>query len=257
MNIEIIGKGARLCDAARLLTLTEWGVGYPDSLIILPIPTSRDGVHITGTEIPLSELPLPRGKRSFVAGYGFPMPFRTCLESQGVPFFDAKDDEKFTLENAEISAIGAVSYVIGSEKSAPRDLNIGIIGYGRIGRELARIFLFLGARVKIFTSKPEVRKELGGYGVESASSEVGFDSCAISGIDVLINTAPTNLAHLFPSHATENMRVIDLATGDSFPGVSGVEYLPSIPENLYPVSGGAAYGKAIKRSLDKRYGGDL
>ena len=64
MNIEIIGKGARLCDAARHLSDLELGDGYPGSLIILPIPTSRDGVHITGTNTPLSELFIDKG--SFV-----------------------------------------------------------------------------------------------------------------------------------------------------------------------------------------------
>lgn len=254
MNIDVIGKGARLSDAARLISGTERGKRYPDSLIILPIPTSRDGVHITGTETPLSELSLYEG--CFVAGYGLPPSFREYLDSCKVPFFDAAEDEKFVLENAEISALGALSYVLGKEKRVPKDIKVGIVGYGRIGKELVKSFLFLGARVKVFTSRPALQFELGECGIEA--SPVGkqdFDCSSLCGVDVLINTAPANLSYFFPAGVIGKMRVIDLASGDSFPDILGVEYLPSIPEIMYPVSGGAAYGKAIERVLIERYGG--
>jgi hypothetical protein len=45
------------------------------------------------------------------------------------------------------------------------------------------------------------------------------------------------------------MRVIELASGENFPLISGVERLPSIPEKMYPDSAGYLYYKAITRFL--------
>ena len=45
------------------------------------------------------------------------------------------------------------------------------------------------------------------------------------------------------------VRVIELASGENFKGVSGVERLPAIPERMYPESAAGAYADAVKRRI--------
>ena len=124
-------------------------------------------------------------------------------------------------------------------------MKFGIIGYGRIGSCLTRLLVFLGASVKIFSSKKLTRIELGLCGIETPDIELLDFKCEnVSGLDFLLNTAPTDLSYMFPEkRVPSDMRVLDLASGDSFPGVSGVEYLPSLPNRMYPLSAGAVYAK--------------
>ena len=251
MNIEIFGGSERVRYAEGVLSLAD---GEIENIKVLPIPTTRDGVRITGTEISLSDFEKTLEKGSFIIGYGLPESLKASLGIQGIEYYDAKDDEDFLVENAHITAIGALGYMLGTCKKIPADMKIGIIGYGRIGSALARMLLFFGARVKIFSSKKLTKIELGLFGVDTPEIDLeGYSFSSISSLDVIFNTAPTTLSYIFPEkRVPRGMRVIDLASGDSFPGVVGVEYLPSLPDRMYPESAGNAYAKhALFRIKDK------
>lgn len=256
MKTEIIGGGARSKGAARYLTNAGIGVCGTELVKILPIPSTRDGRKVLGTEVELSSLAEGSGKGVLIAGYGFPPGFAALLDERGIRYFDALYDEEFTLENAELTALGVLSFLLSSMERVPQDARIGIIGYGRIGRALTRILLFHGAHLRVFTGKMENCRSLGEVGVECTRlTRDSIEPTALSGLDVLINTAPTDLSYLFPRGNTEGLRVLEVASGDSFAGVFGVEYLPSLPARLFPESAGAAYGRAIERYLSSVKGG--
>ncbi len=242
MNIEIFGESERQKSAEKLLSSESLEC---ESVKLLPIPTSRDGEHITGTGILLEDFLKEVKRGDFVIAYGLPEAFKNSLSSKGILCYDAASDEGFLLENAYVTAIGTLGYLLTGSKKVPADMKFGIIGYGRIGSCLARLLMFLGARVKIFSSKKLTRIELGFCSIESPEIEISdFSDKNLSDLDFVLNTAPTNLSYLFPEKRVPlGMRVIDLASGDSFPGISGVEYLPSLPNRMYPESAGAAYAK--------------
>ncbi len=257
MKTEILGGGARVECAARYLINADIPKTDIDTVKLLPIPSTRDGVFVTGTDIELSSLVPVARKGDFFAGYGLPEHFTAMLREREIAYFDALYDESFTLENANLTAIGALSYLLSELDRAPVDLSFGVIGYGRIGRALARILLFLGADVRVFSSKKEKRLELGALGIKCSEIEEDyFDFEQLSEIDVLVNTAPTCLSYLFPDKHTGKLKVIDLASGDSFPGIFGIEYLPSLPARMFGESAGLAYGRAIERHLTKLTGGE-
>ncbi len=242
MNIEIFGESERQKSAEKLLLGESLDF---DSIKLLPIPSSRDGEHITGTGILLKDFLEEVKSGDFVIAYGLPEAIKTALASRGILCYDAESDEDFLFENAYVTAVGTLGYILSNSKKIPGDMKFGIIGYGRIGSCLTRLLLFLGAGVKIFSSKKLTRIELGFCGIESLEIKVSdFSDMNISELDFIINTAPTNLSYLFPERRVpDGMRVIDLASGDSFPGISGVEYLPSLPNRMYPISAGATYAK--------------
>lgn len=250
MEIDIIGSGARLGTAARLLA-EERDAPVP-RLTLLPIPTSRDGVHVAGSEARLDELAERLEAGGLAVGYGLPASFTAALDERGIGYFDAARDELFLKRNAYVSALGVLGWLLSHSERTPDELRFGVVGYGRIGAELVRLLLFLGGRVRVFTSKAATRAALGELGIESAPLGAdGIEAASVAGLDVLINTAPClRLARAFPTgHVPEGLRVVDVASGESFAGVREVERLPAIPERLFPESGGNAYADAVRRAL--------
>lgn len=255
MKIENYGVGERCAETLRRFLRAEEAGELPRSvrrLIILPIPSSRDGVHLTATELTVSEVLGEVGFGDAVAGYGIPKACREMLTARGAAVYDAAEDEQFLLANASLTAIGAVGYILTEFSLAPSDLKFGVVGYGRIGALMVRYLLFFGAKIRIYTSKKLTRLELGECGVETVPMSRGGGKIDLDGINCLINTAPVSLAESFPcARVPDGVRVLELASGDNFSGVSGVERLPSIPDKFYGKSAGAQYYTAIKKYVSE------
>lgn len=217
-----------------------------DKLILLPIPTTRDNHTILKTNICIYDVLDAISGDTLISGYGIPEEFKTEAEERGATVIDLLDDEDFLLENASLTAISALGVFLCSSRLCPRDTRVGIVGYGRIGKVLTNLFLYLGATVRVYTTRPDARIELSRYGVGSASSTDGAD---LSGLDVLINTAPAPL--FSAADIPDGLRIMELASGENFPDVSGVERYPSIPAKMFPISAGKAWGRAIERRLIK------
>lgn len=218
-----------------------------ERVVLLPIPTTRDKRLILNTNIYINDVLNVISGKTVISGYGLPADFVSEARQRGAYFIDLEDDEEFLLENGALTALCALGIFLGSTRSAPSDVKVGIVGYGRIGKQLTNLFLYLGAGVKVFTSRDGTRLELCEYGVASASSARDAD---LSGIDILINTAPAVIFD--PSSIPRELRVIDLASGDNFPGRAGVEKYPSVPAKMFPHSAGRAWGRAVERYLGRQ-----
>ena len=250
MSIETYGMGERLRVAARLS-----GEAFTaEHLILLPIPTTRDKKYITNTEILLKDTLVNGGYGSLVVGYGLPDWYIALATEKKCEILDLSSDEDFLAENAYITAYGTLGYLLTTSVYAPDALKFGIVGYGRIGRALTRILLFLGAKVRVYTSRSLTRLDLGEVGIGSCSSAQLSDAKEdFSDEDIIINTAPKDMRpHFKDGKISHGMRVIELASGNNFEGVEGVEKLPNLPERMYPESAGNAYFAAIKRFMEAR-----
>ena len=249
MSIETYGTGERLRAAAA--ELLPKAVGR--HLVLLPVPTTRDGIRVTNTEIPLSETLSGVGEGSIVVGYGMPDSYVADVAARGALALELSRDEQFLSDNAYITAVGALGYILTEDFRIPADAVYGIVGYGRIGSRLLRLLLFLGARAVVYTTRPTTQLDLCECGIRSVcisdSRDGAFD---FSGVDILINTAPRDMSKSFPTgRVPEGMRVIELASGDNFRGVLGVEPLPSLPGKMYPVSAGRAYAAATLNFMNR------
>ena len=218
-------------------------VGYWDQILLLPIPTSRDNCTILNTKVDINSLIPHINDKTFVSGYGLGEVFITEARERGGTVVDLALEEDFLLENARLTALATVGILLGSTRLSPEDLRLGIVGYGRIGKQLVNLFLYLGAEVRVFTSRPSTRLDLCEYGVASAMSTTDAD---LSGLDLLINTAPATI--FTPQSIPSGLRIIDLASGDNFPGVE-VEKYPSVPARMFPFSAGRVWGRAIGKYL--------
>ena len=243
MNIEKYGESKRCRIAKELFEKTIEQL----HLVFLPIPTSKDGKTINGSNVKIESLIDSCHENTLVVGYKIPLDICDRLINNGAKYLDLSFDERFVYENAVLSAEGALGYILSSFDRSVTDMKIGIVGYGRIGKSLFRMLSFLGAKPRVYTSNEKSAFELSENGVEAILCIDGTRD--FSDLDLLINTAPTDLSASFKSSVPRGMRVIELASGENFKGVEGVERLSSIPELMYPVSGGNIYYQAILRFL--------
>jgi dipicolinate synthase subunit A len=244
MTVEIIGEGGRE-SACRRALLASAPFCNTRRIVLLPIPSSRNGVTVTGTDVALVNV--LDGEGCIVAGYGLSSTFRAMAKERGFEIVDVSDDEEFTLENARLTAECTLSYIMNESSLSVSELKIGIVGYGRIGRVLTEQLLFHGADVTVFTRRESVRLELLFSGVDAAL----VADAVPSDLDYLINTAP---APMLTRSQCEKIggTVLELASGDNLPWAKKLTRLPSLPAKMLPESSGRAYARAIVRAVDKK-----
>lgn len=238
MEIRLIGNGGRL---RRCLEMLLPGLSSLDGeLILLPIPTTKDNLYINTTSYSISAVADMIDKDSLVVGYDLPEKIKSRAEQVGARVFDASLDEKFQVANAKISAEGALGYILTHSTKSLADMKIGIVGYGRIGREMLRLCLFFGSFVRLYTARREVAIELGEMGIDARL--IG-DENDFTDLDVLVNTTPKR--QIEDTAIPEKIPIIDLASGSIFDQSPRLVKLSSIPEAFYPETAGELYADAI------------
>ena len=215
-----------------------------EKIILLPIPSTRDNCIILNTKVYINDVCDDVYDGTVISCYGLSDEHTRSFEAHGALVTDLAKDEEFLMENAELTALCALGIFLGTAQRSPRDVSIGIVGYGRIGKKLTGLFLYLGAKVRVFTSRENTRLELCEWGVASTASAENAD---LKGLDILINTAPATI--FAPESVPPGLRIIELASGENFTGVKGVEKYPSIPAKMLPYSAGRAWARAIERRI--------
>lgn len=256
MIIENYGAGERCKETLRRLLLAEADGLLPKGIkrcILLPVPTTRDHVHLSGTEKLLDAIFSDVTEGDFVAGYGIDRERTLFLKERGAVVYDASLDEKFLAENAYVTAVGALGYILTCSDKIPKDLKFTIVGYGRIGSELLRMLLFHNASVTVVSGREKTCIDLGECGINAVHMPRG-SALPKTDADIIINTAPTDLSASFTEDAPpEGVRIIELASGNNFKGISGVEKLPSIPDRSYGKTAARIYFSAIMRAIEEAY----
>lgn len=238
MEIRTFGGGRRLCECySRLSKGKEL---CASRLILLPIPTARDNKYITGTTTTVGEIAEMLDSNTLVAGYNIPNDITDAAGHTGTFVYDGAFDEEFLSANAELTARGALGYILTNSNKDIGDMHIGVVGYGRIGSRLVRWLLPFGAKVTVYTGRREVALELGELGV---SAQADIAEWAFSSLDLLVNTAPAR--QIDEAKIPEELRIIDLASGNIFTPSSRLVKLSSIPDALYPLTAGRLYAERI------------
>ena len=233
-------RGRSCADTLKTLR----GVENYERIFVLPIPSLKDGGIISGSEKKIDELTEELEPGDLVAGYKIDERYKARIKDKGVDVVDCSQDEEFVLENARLTALATLGILLTGEKRTLSDMCVGVIGYGRIGKYLTEMLLYVGAEVCVFTSKKSTCIELCEAGVKAKMTSPDTN---LSSFDILINTAP---AKIFEIGKKEKAfpKIIDLATGECFAEGVAQKY-PSLPAKMYPISAGRLYALSIERCI--------
>ncbi len=249
IKLALLGGDARQMAVARRLAglgfeTAVWGLGHGEEAlggavrcdrwddavsachaVILPLPASADGVRVncpmadpeSPQRLKLSKLvdALPTGAP--ILGGRFTPAFKSMADAAGHHAWDYFESEELQIKNAVPTAEGAIAIAMNELPVTLHGANVAVIGYGRVGRTLARMLGALGAHVTVAARK----------GVDLAWAEnCGFRTLRIQvhdgvsslnvlgqGYDVIFNTVPYWLfdGNVLPGICKSTL-IIDLAS---------------------------------------------
>ena len=242
------------------------GVFEADAFV-LPLPMSGDGetVNSVGSfrdaSPRISEIFERAGKKPICAGRISPK-IKNEAEKKGVRLFDYFESEELKIKNAYLTAEGAVSLCMNELLISLPETKTAVIGYGRIGKFLARMLSSLGSNVTVAARKGTDLAYAAGFGYGTLKIAVhGFESslCALSGYDVVFNTAPYwVLDEAVLRRFDSRTLIIDLASapGGVDPEAAkkyGIRVVSAqgLPGKYAPISAGRFVGEAIAEILPK------
>ena len=157
---------------------------------------------------------------------------------------DYSQDEDFLLKNAYLTAEAFLSVWHKEVKESPREKAILIVGYGRIGKALARLFFALGANVNIYARRAETREEI---------KNDGFLPATLDDLDkynAIINTAPSVVFNREKINEIPlKTYLFDLASRCGFELFENVIFSLGLPGKILPKSAAQVIYDTIKRFL--------
>ena len=242
MTTKVYESGLRAETCAGLIS-ADFSERFSEC-VLLPIPSSRDGVRVTGTDVPISSALSEASAGTLVVGYGIPSDSANMARMRGAVVVDSCDDGIFLDENARLTAECALGIILTTVTHSLSDMRIGVVGYGRIGKYMTRLLLYLGCRVTVYTRRESVCVELGECGI---GADTDTSASALRGLDLLINTAPAKIFDTGAPDFPRGLRIIELASGENFDGYSHLEKYPSLPARMLPCSAGRIWYESVKR----------
>lgn len=158
--------------------------------IVLPVPFSRDGENIAA---PLSNEPIPLFKVLAAAEdgayiFGGMMIEKLLARARTADYYKR---EEFAILNAVPTAEGAVKIVIEETKSAVCGMKIGITGFGKVGKVLAKTLISLGADVTVFARSAKDRAWAKAFFCRAR--EISTLCEHIGEFDCIFNTVPSRV----------------------------------------------------------------
>ena len=121
--------------------------------------------------------------------------------------------EEFVQQNAVLTAEGAIFVAMQATVGALTGSRCMVVGYGRIGKALAKMLQGLGAQVVVAARRPEVRLRAQEEGMEGCDTRENALAGAIALADYVFSTPPALLlTENVLKHVRQGVPVIDLAS---------------------------------------------
>ena len=203
--------------------------------LLLPVP-SFDGQGYIKGGISLEALLWQLPEEVTIVGGGL-----SRQELEGYEKIDLLEDPGYTAENAAITACCAIRLAAVRLPVVWRSCPVLVVGWGRIGKCLARLLYQLGARVAVTARKEQDRSMLRAFGYEALTME----QVDPRKYRVIFNTVPVMVLPDCPGKALK----IDLA---SQPGIGGSDVIHArgLPGKDAPESAGALIARTVLSKLN-------
>ena len=277
-GVRLLGCGTdclpiRESEGEIRMTTTLQGATEGVDTLILPLPTTRDGVTVhcprdpscTVTLREIAEL-LARHPHMQVFGGKLPTDLKASLPPDRVT--DYYESEVLQLRNAYITAEAALMTAMELLDRTLRDTSVAVLGFGRIGKYLARLLHAMGATVTVCARREESLFEAAAEGGHPLLITGGTPMNGLHPLTrnhtVIFNTVPSPILNreLLLS-MEENTLLIDLASapfgvcdGDvrEASTKNGLRYLraPSLPGSYAPRDAGRIIAECILNELSQK-----
>lgn len=223
--------------------LSEEGVTFlpcPDHSVthlLLPVPSfEADGSIKGGGDLSAVLAQLP--KTVIVIGGGL-----RRQELSGYEVLDLLDDPLYLARNASITAHCALELALAKLPVTLEKCPVLVVGWGRIGKCLAKLLGSLGADVTVAARKESRRVMIEALGYRACSTE----AIRTENYRLIINTVPSMI---LPEAKGTGLK-IDLASTQGMTG-RDVLWAKGLPGLLAPESSGALIARTITQWLEER-----
>lgn len=230
------GHSAALAYATELLQKS--GISFASEPDLSVTHLLLDTPHKDWTAVPELLCALPRDVTVTGGALGHP-----CLS--GFQTLDLLTDPVYLAKNASITAHCAIKLALQALPVTLDRCPVLVIGWGRIGKCLARLLRNMGAQVTVAARKASDRAMLSALGYPAA--EIGFLADTLPGYRLIFNTVP---AIVLPEHilsrCSEDCLKIELA---SQCGIAGADVIDGrgLPGRLAPETSGTLIAQTILR----------
>ena len=245
--------------------------------VILPLPVSRDGIRLNAPGMGDDALRVPEHLRvtellglmkpgATVFGGRIPETAREVCRERGLFAVDYFEDEAFQIRNAVPTAEGAVAACIDALPVTVAGLSCTVLGYGRVGRTLAKRLSALGADVTAAARSPRDLAWAESDGCVPVPLAEWRDNPPEH--RAVFNTVPAKILEADTLGRMKRGTVLfDLAPGSEGSVCCGrdeaeragirVIALPSLPGKCAPETAGEIIGGAVLAALAAREGGGV
>lgn len=182
----VVGHDARQQAAARVLRRAGYGVTAADNAaaadyILLPMSQGR-----VSDEVARALQGAGQGTLILAGRPG--MPVRMAARKAGLPLIDYFLRPELECLNAVPTAEGCLELLLRLRERTIWESGFLVLGYGRVGRAVARRLVLLGGRVTVAARSPEQRANARCAGCRAAP--LTALPTLLPGFDAVINTVP-------------------------------------------------------------------
>lgn len=232
------------------------------TVIVLPLPVSSDGMHLNANyenkpKIKINEIISQIEKNTLVLGGKFQAEIKEFIQRNDLRCVDYYDIETFQIQNALLTAEGAIYYAKNRMSKSIHNSRIAILGFGRIGKILAYLCRSQGAKTTVY-ARGEVDRA---WSMAAGIKALKIDYLGIgdpSKIDIIFNTIPYNIINeSILNKIPKDTLVIDLASkpfgiDEELVIKKNLNYYRElgIPGRYAPRTAGEILGQTIKNILD-------
>ena len=227
---------------------TDIDAALDSEIVILPVPVSFDGINIntpySDTRLGVSELTKKLNPISLVFGGCITQAFSDALSKRGIKHRDYMLRDELAIKNAVPTAEGAIEIAISETPFTLHNSNCLVLGYGKVGKILAKSLDALGAKTYVSARKYADLALIEGHGCYPLT--VSEAKSRLDEFDIIFNTVPALiLSKNELLHIRRDTLVIDLASkpgGVDFETAKElgihVVWALSLPGRVAPVTAG-------------------
>ena len=225
----------------------EQSLSYSDN-IILPLPLSRDNSTIIaplfdGTILLDDIINIVKGSNKLLLVGKASDIVIGKLKENNIPVIDYFENEQLNIQNAILTAEGALALAINETKFSLYGSKCLVTGYGRIAKILSKHLATMGAKVTVAARNPNDLNwaEISGYSIAKID-----DISKETDTDIIFNTVPARILNEKTiSKLNKNCLIIELASepyGTDFAACNThkIRYInaASLPGKVAPKSAG-------------------